>query len=312
MAKKVNQHDLFFKRSMQNIEVARDFFKANLPAKILKYVHLETLTLQSVSYIDDKLKSLYSNIVYRVESQHGIGYLAVLVEHQSRAEVHLPFRILEYSVAIMRQHLKQGHDTLPLVYPIVVYHGKTTPYPHSCDILDLFEDRNAARSLLFKPFQLLDLNQIPDEEIKQFGLASIMGLVLKYIFTGDIEPALKLLAKWGAFSQAEKQMLADYLRAMIHYIFNKADTQCNVHAITNLLTHEIPSEEDDIMKIAQQLKQKGMQEGIQKGRLEGIQEGIHNTQHAMVCRMSKMGLSDREIAQYTNLSLDEIDAIKDQ
>jgi hypothetical protein len=42
---------------------------------------------------------------------------------------------------------------------------------------------------------LIDLPQLTDDKIKQFGLASIMALVMKYISTGEIKDAIALLAK---------------------------------------------------------------------------------------------------------------------
>lgn len=45
-------HDKFFKTSMSNLELARDFFQHHLPDTIKKKLNFNTLELQPGSYID--------------------------------------------------------------------------------------------------------------------------------------------------------------------------------------------------------------------------------------------------------------------
>ncbi len=50
-----------------------------------------------------------------------------LIEHQSTPDKLMAFRLLRYGLAAMQRHLDAGHDTLPLVVPILFYHGKVSP-----------------------------------------------------------------------------------------------------------------------------------------------------------------------------------------
>ncbi len=68
------------------------------------------------------------------------GYVYTLIEHQSTENLYMPFRMLRYSVAAMQRHLEQ-HKTLPLVIPVLFYHGERSPYPYSMNWLDCFEIR---------------------------------------------------------------------------------------------------------------------------------------------------------------------------
>lgn len=52
-----------------------------------------------------------------------------LIEHQSTPDKLMAFRLLRYALAAMQRHLDAGHDTLPLVVPILFYHGKVSPRP---------------------------------------------------------------------------------------------------------------------------------------------------------------------------------------
>lgn len=79
----------------------------------------------------------------------------------------MAFRFMGYIVQIMAQHLKENErEELPIVYPILFFNGDTL-YPYSPDLFDLFgQSKELAKNLLFQPFQLIDLTQIPDATLK--------------------------------------------------------------------------------------------------------------------------------------------------
>ncbi len=54
------------------------------------------------------------------------------MEHQSREDIHIAFRLLRYSMAVIQRHSE--HDKrrqLPLVIPMLFSHGSRSPYPWS-------------------------------------------------------------------------------------------------------------------------------------------------------------------------------------
>ncbi len=64
------------------------------------------------------------------ETREGDGYIYVVIEHQSREDIHMAFRLMRYSMAVMQRHIE--HDKrrqLPLVIPMLFYHGSRSPYP---------------------------------------------------------------------------------------------------------------------------------------------------------------------------------------
>ena len=98
-------------------EVARDFLQLYLPAQFLSICDLNTLPLASGSFIEEDLRSSYSDILYSLQTQHGAGYIYALIEHQSLPDKLMAFRLMRY--------------TLPLVVPILFYHGTVSPWPHT-------------------------------------------------------------------------------------------------------------------------------------------------------------------------------------
>ncbi|KTD32715.1 hypothetical protein Lnau_2363 [Legionella nautarum] len=123
------------------------------------------------------------------------AYLYILLEHQSSPDELMPFRLLKYLCNIMDNHLKsQKAKKLPLVYPLVIYHGKRK-YPFSTNLSDLIDaPKELVDSYFLKPFQLMDLGQIDDKVLKQHAWSGVMEFALKHIFARDILPYLKEIA----------------------------------------------------------------------------------------------------------------------
>lgn len=95
----------------------------------------------------------------------GAGYVYALLEHQSSPDKHMTLRLMRYAIAAMQRHLDEGHDELPLVIPILFYHGKTSSYPYSMNWLNAFPDPQLAEQVFCRPFSLVDVTMIPDDEI---------------------------------------------------------------------------------------------------------------------------------------------------
>ena len=128
-------HDRFIRSMMSDQLVAREFFEQHLPENIKKLVHLNTLKPQSDSFVDEELKMKMVDLLYRVQFGEKEGYLFLLLEHQSKPDKWMAFRLLKYSLAIMEKHLKETHaKELPVVYPMVLYNGKSKyRYSTGCD-----------------------------------------------------------------------------------------------------------------------------------------------------------------------------------
>ena len=128
-------HDGLFKNAMHDVRVAREVLEQYLPERLQKIIRLETLKPTDGNYIDDDLKRSQSDILYEVKTTKGKVYLYILCEQQTVADINMPLRLLEYSLRIMKDHAKKGYMKLPIVIPVVVYSGKKSPYPYSCDRL---------------------------------------------------------------------------------------------------------------------------------------------------------------------------------
>ncbi|STI19974.1 putative transposase YhgA-like protein [Escherichia coli] len=146
-------HDALFKSFLTHPDTARDFMEIHLPKDLRELCDLDSLKLESASFVDEKLRALHSDILWSVKTREGDGYIYVVIEHQSREDIHMAFRLMRYSMAVMQRHIE--HDKrrqLPLVIPMLFYHGSRSPYPWSLCWLDEFADPTTARKLYSAAF----------------------------------------------------------------------------------------------------------------------------------------------------------------
>ncbi len=308
-----NPHDALFKSMCTDIHITLDLLKSALPPALLSRINLDSLRLTDKSFVSKKLKRRESDLIYEAEIDGSPGYLYFLLEHQSTDDPMMTFRYLEYDVALMRQHLKQNKGKLPIIINICLYHGEKSPYPHSTDLLDCFENPTLAREFLFKPFYLIDLTVLSDDEIEQHGKAALMEFLLKHCRHMEISRHIKkLIALWRRIEDDF------YFQNMLYYLTAACGNEDNVDRLLDLLMQELPEQEPTIMTYGEQLLQRGFQQGIQQGIEQGIEQGLEQGleqgQEEARCAIAKsLLLNDVSIdliVNTTGLSLERILALK--
>ncbi|MFA0079220.1 Rpn family recombination-promoting nuclease/putative transposase [Vibrio artabrorum] len=302
-------HDALFKQFMTHPETAQDLLDIHLPAELRDICDLTTLKLESGSFIEESLRPYYSDVLYSLNTSQGEGYVYALIEHQSRPDKHMAFRLMRYAIAAMQQHLEAGHEHLPLVIPLQFYHGKVSPYPYEMNWLKGFANPNQAKALYTQDFPLVDVTVISDDEIMQHRRIALLELVQKHARHRDImdflEPLVTLL-------------LTDYttdkqVQSLMSYLLQVGETN-NLEALITSLASSLPKHEETLMTIAEQLRQQGEQRGELRGRQEGRQEGIQlgeakGRQEAlkeMARKMMLNGMDQQSITDVTGLTQDEI------
>ncbi len=260
MEKIYSPHDRFFRAAMSEPRVAKAFFEHHLPEEILKTIDLDTLRVDKEIFVDSRLKLAITDIVFSVNYANKPGSLYLLLEHRSSFTRWQAFILLVYMVEIMKLHHKKFKDQqhLPLIYPIVFYHGGVV-YPGSTDLSDLFQDsQELMPPISCQPFQLIDLNTIPDQALKKDDWLSIMHITMKYIRAPDILPHLAGLA--NAWKEVDRAGGHDYLEAVFTYIFAAAEIS-DLNKLIELIQESLSdNSQENVMTIAQQLIERGRQE----------------------------------------------------
>ena len=87
-------HDAVFKQFLSHPECARDFIDIHLPASLRQLCDLQTLRLESGSFIEANLRASYSDVLWSLKTSGGDGYIYVVIENQSTPEAPMAFRLL--------------------------------------------------------------------------------------------------------------------------------------------------------------------------------------------------------------------------
>ena len=300
---KVSQtpHDAVFRQMLMHQAVAKDFLQLYLPAPFLAICELDSLQLVSGSFVEEDLRASYSDILYSLRTRHGAGYVYALIEHQSTPDKLMAFRLLRYGLAAMQRHLDAGHDTLPLVVPMLFYHGATSPYPFSLNWLDEFADPQLAKTLYGCPFPLIDVTVMPDDDIVQHRRVALLELMQKHIRQRDLSGITESLAAVVMLGYTNRRQL----RMLFHYMLQYGNT-AEPGVFLRRLARRLPQYEETLMSIAQKLKQEGREEGREEGHLEGLQEGSRREALRIAGSMLQNGLDKEMVQKITGLSADEL------
>ena len=248
---------------MADKRVAHDFLKAWLPGELCQLIDFGQLEIQPRSYINDVRQESAVDVLFKTMIEGHEAYIYLLLEHQSTPDPLMPFRMLKYMCNIIDHHLKtHGGKKIPLIYPLVIYHGKRK-YPFSTDLNDLVDAPPSLIDRYFlKPFQLIDLGQIDDETLKQHAWAGVMEFSLKHIFARDILPCLKDIA--DTLHQLDNAGGRDFIEIVLQYLLERgelSDKEAFFKLIDTQISHEVG---EKIMSLAEQLKEEGKNEGKSK------------------------------------------------
>lgn len=268
-------HDAVFKQFLMHAETARDFLEIHLPVELRELCDLNTLHLESGSFIEESLKGHSTDVLYSVQMQGNPGYLHVVIEHQSKPDKKMVFRMMRYS--------------------ILFYQGEATPYPLSMCWFDIFYSPELARRVYNSPFPLVDITITPDDEIMQHRRIAILELLQKHIRQRD----LMLLLEQLVTLIDEGYTSGSQLVAMQNYMLQRGHTEQADLFYGVLRDRETGGE--SMMTLAQWFEEKGIEKGIQQGRQEERQEFAQ--------RFLSKGMSREDVAEMTNLSLAEIDRL---
>lgn len=294
-------HDAAFKGFMTKQSNARDFFELHLPEQIKRLCDFDTLTLINSAFIDSKLRTRFSDVLYSVQTKMGDSYIYLLVEHQSTPDKLMGWRLMHYAFMAMNQHLQQGHKTLPLVVPILFYHGETSPYPYEEVWTQCLPHAEVAHALYSSPFPLVDITVVEDTEIVSHRKIAVMELAMKH---------KKLRNDHQKVTEHFVQILNSHYNdkndviTILNYLFIIMDSPYYT-SIVETLIDQAENHRGAIMNIAQRLKNEGKIEG----RVEGKEEGREETLQQIALKSLQLGFSADVISKITGLSISEIQAL---
>lgn len=301
------KHDHFFRAVMKQPKVRKEFLENYLPAQVIELIDFKKIELMPADFITISNKKLDSDLICKMPIANKEAYLVTLIEHQSTADPMMPLRIMRYTCEIMHKHSKKN-KTLPLVIPLVIYHGKKA-YNYPIDIKKCIDaPAHLIDEFFLQPFKLIDLNKISDEILKEHLWSGLMLLTLKRAYSDKLEEIKNLFITVNEMYLIETNESQQLVEIVLNYLMRKSKLSKTKELEKELDNWGSKPFKEAFMTLGQAYEQKGEQ----RGRLEGEQRGRLETQQETAIRMLALGADIEFIQKATLLTKEEIQALKNQ
>ena len=219
----------------------------------------------------------------------------------------MPFRLLEYEVAIIRSaidksKIKNKSYKIPLVMPIVLYTGKQKWNANK--YLERSQEKIQGLNIKIGNYSLVDINNYTEKELLEDNtFISKMMLIEKSKNTEEIAETLeKIISK----TQKEDKEL---LRRIIEIILEEKIGIIKSKELIKKLekgSDSMLAVVDMIRKENQMYIDMGRKEGKKEGKIEGKTETIKE----IVNKMLRKNLPEKTIIEITGINPKEIEKIK--
>ena len=298
-----NEHDKVFRTILSDKKEAVIFINKALDLN-LKESEIEKY---KENYITENLINKETDIVYKIKNKN----VFILIEHQTKIDYSMPFRIMEYQFKIIQSavdinKLKLKEYKIPIVIPIVLYTGrkKWNVKEYIKDAQESFKQYNGEELGRYK---LVDVNNFTEEELlKEKTFLSKAMLIESKKDTEEmiesLEKIINILNEDNIYTKQQKHLLT----IMINLIFRN---KINDDKITNNLIKKLDNkEEKEMLAILDTIAEENeriLQQGIRKGKIEGIKETTINNAK----KMKKANIDIKLIMEITGLKKEEIERL---
>ena len=186
-------HNNFTKKWLSDKKNILSFIKTYLPDKITQQITIDDIDLVAESFVDDYFREKISDVVIKIKCGKSNFYVYSIIEMKSTPDKLTAAQLMSYVLKAMLQYPNDQNDKpLPMVYPFILYHGKTK-FTHALDFLDLVDgSKQDIDKYLRGNLQLIDLTTISDEALinQPEILLSLPFLILKHIKDDDMLDSL--------------------------------------------------------------------------------------------------------------------------
>jgi predicted transposase/invertase (TIGR01784 family) len=310
------KHDEFVRVYMSEKETAISFFRNYLPAEITEHMDFKSLSMPKDSFLNKKMARYYSDILYEVRLKGAQAFIYLLIEHKSKKDTFVGFQLLKYCVRIWESYLKQNKNAkkLPVILPIVIYHGETE-WGVNTEFISLVDvPENLMKSVReyipnFK-YNLQDISHKSDNEIKGVVLLRILLLTMKYIFKPEFQEKIKEI--FGLFRKLKnKERGIEYVEVFLEYLSHQLPNDW-IDVVDAEIPHWIEEGGTKMISIAESWMRKGKRKGKLEGKREGKLEGKKETIWEVIKNAFNMGLPINAIEKLTGLPAEDINKMREK
>jgi len=307
----------------------RRFLKRDIPDEInVEVLAPEDLVLENISFLPPDLAEKASDVLWRIRRDDKDVYVYILVEHQSKIDFLMPYRLLSYMLQIWARCVEEAGDRakrksflLPPIVPVVFYEGAER-WTAARKFIEKVENADSFRGYIpdFE-YRLISLQEKSAEELLAFGdsLGGLLYLASTSKKEGFFEAAERLRKFLLVLSDEEQRLLRNHLGGYLRILAMREGLEIDESVVENI-EHEEADEvftylEREIRKIKKEGRAEGRAEGLAEGREEGRREGREEARFELCISLAQAMLSEGEpeekILHYTGLTPEQLAEIRD-
>ena len=303
-----NEHDKIFRKILDNKQEAANFINKTL--KLNKPIQPEQLEKYNSSFITEKLQNRESDVIYKIKDKK----IFILIEHQTKIDYKMPYRILEYEYELIRSEndykkLGTKQYKIPAVIAIVLYTGKQK-WNVKKYIEEVQEKLEGYEEIKLAKYDVVDVNDFSKEElIKEKSFLSKAMLIEKAKDNEEIARYLeKITTEINSNEEIYTEEIKQLFTVMIDQILKIKIGEEKAEEIKQNIKMRKGGERkmmavfETIEQDNKRIYRRGKKEGREEGRKEAILSYIKN--------MLKENLPIDLISKITGISPQEINKMK--
>ena len=303
-------HDKVYRIILSNKEEAAKFINKSL--KIQKsQLKGNDIEKYSTRFVTNDFKIKESDIIYKKKGED----IFFLIEHQSSVDYSKAYRLLIYSVEIIRsavdeKKLRNKDYKIPAVYPIVLYTGNkkwnAKKYLEECQ-----EKLEECKNIGLMNYTITDISECEEQELleeKNFlskillldksrnniSLNTNLSKIIQLEMSNEEKTVLKQIIYYTLMKKIGEDVAKKYIKKLEY----KEEEKMSVF-------------EEYLEKIIDEGLEKGMQQGMQQGIKQGIEKGKKESTYKIVIEMIKNNIDESRIKVITKISEKELKKIKE-
>ena len=289
-----HQHDKIFRTVLDRKSDAIALINKALNTQL----EVQDIEKYNSSFINKVFQNREADIVYKIKDRS----IFILIEHQTKVDYLMPYRILEYEVAIMQSaidldKIKNKESKIPLVIPIVLYTGNKKW--NAKKYLEENQEKIEGIENGLGNYNLIDINEMTEKELlEDNSFISKMILIEKSKNTENIVEILEKIVK------ITKEEDKETLRRIISIILEE---KIGITKAKELI-EKMEGDEGNMLAVVDMIRREN-QMYIEIGKKEGEKQGELKEKIKVVTKMIKEKFSVDMIQKITGVNKEEIEKI---
>ena len=284
--------------------------KKEVSKVIEKYVGIKVSAKQlqkyKSSYIEKDFKSLESDIVYKMKDRK----IFFLIEHQSKVDKTMPYRIYQYISAIMREAVARENQyeegyLYPKVIPIVIYTGNEKWNVKTS--LSEVQEEIEGYEFIENTYKLINANDYTEESLLNDETITSKAMLVER--TKDKEKMEQAIAK--VIEKITKENEIEAIYKFLNYIWQEKISKEAVKEFSIKLREKGGVKMTGLEILYQEYNRK-FEEGVNQGINQGISQGISQGIKRIIKNMINKNLSIKEISNLTGVNEKKVKELKEE